>query len=124
MINQDELRKLFYHEQVHASGHASKEHRTYITEYNKHFPVTVKEGVGDYYLDPGEIRARSMSLRRLHQTTGKSYEELLNNWNTIPHRPDPNVDDLINYYDRESLLNYLNNFLKDGGRINYLDFFK
>ena len=42
----------------------------------------------------------------------------------IKTRPDPNIDDLIKYYDRESLLNYLTNFLEDGGKINYFDYFQ
>lgn len=65
-----------------------------------------------------------MSIRRLHQATGESYESILNNWSSGKYRPDPNIDDLIKYYDRESLLNYLTNFLEDGGKINYFDYFQ
>ena len=59
-----------------------------------------------------------MSIRRLHQATGDSYENILNNWNKGIYRPDPNIDDLINIYDKTSLLEYLNNFLEKGGVVN------
>lgn len=126
VVNQEELRKLFFHEQVHAGGQASKNVNTLITQHNQKFPVKIKSGVSSYYSDPAELRARAMSLRRLHQTTNKPYKQLLEEYETNPglYRTDPNIDDLIEYYDRESLLNYLNGFLKEGGTINYLDFFK
>ena len=126
VINQEELRKLMFHEQVHAGGQAGERLNTFITQHNANFPVKIKPGVRQYYAKPGELRARAMSLRRLYQTTGKPYKQLLEEYETNPglYRTDPNIDDLIEYYDRESLLNYLNNFLKDGGTINYLNFFK
>lgn len=126
VINQEELRKLMFHKQVHAGGQASDNVNTFITQFNQKFPVKTKDGVNQYYSDPSELRARAMSLRRLHQTTNKPYKQLLEEFETNPslYRTDPNINDLIEYYDRESLLNYLNNFLKEGGTLNYLDFFK
>ena len=124
-IDPNAIRNTLYHELVHASGQASKGINNAISKYNGTFPVKVNPGVSnaEYYGREAELRARAMSLRRLHQATGQSYEEILNNWGKGLYRPNTDVDDLVNYYDRESLLNYLNNFLKNGGRINYLDFF-
>lgn len=124
-LNQEQLRKLFFHEGTHATGAIAPTGTNYITSHNSKFPVNGKStSVPSYYLEPDEIRARAMSIRRLHQATGESYEDILNNWNTGKYRPDPNIDDLLEYYDRESLLNYLNNFLKSGGKLNYTKYFK
>lgn len=121
----DYVRRSFFHETNHAwytNG--------LITTHNNQYPVKIREGIPiskeleAYYLSPSELRVRSLSARRLRQTTGKSYEEILDTWDKVPHRDDPNMWDLVNLYDRESLLNYLNGFLKEGGTINYLDFFK
>lgn len=122
----DVIRSLFSHESHHAGIPIDV-----IQNNNSKFPIKLNEQVEpllspmlkDYYLDPDELRVRAMELRRLYQTTGKSYEELLNSWETTPHRENPNIDDLIKLYDRESLLKYLNGFLEDGGVINYLNYF-
>lgn len=125
-LNQEQMRKLFFHEGGHATGVTANVGQTnHITQHNRQFSVKPKTtNVAPYYLEEDEIRARAMSLRRLHQTTGDSYETILNNWSSGKYRPDPNIDDLIQYYDRESLLSYLNNFLKDGGKINYFEYFQ
>ena len=120
------MRKLFFHEGAHATGVTAQPNYTnHITNHNRQFPVKAKDSnVSKYYLEDDEIRARAMSIRRLHQATGESYESILNNWSSGKYRPDPNIDDLIKYYDRESLLNYLTNFLEDGGKINYFEYFQ
>lgn len=125
-LNQEQMRKLFFHEGAHATGVTAQPNYTnHITNHNRRFPVKAKDSnVSKYYLEDDEIRARAMSIRRLHQATGESYESILNNWSSGKYRPDPNIDDLIKYYDRESLLNYLTNFLEDGGKINYFDYFQ
>ena len=125
-LNQEQMRKLFFHEGAHAAGVTAQPNYTnHITNHNRQFPVKAKDSnVSKYYLEDDEIRARAMSIRRLHQATGESYESILNNWSSGKYRPDPNIDDLIKYYDRESLLNYLTNFLGDGGKINYFDYFQ
>lgn len=125
-LNQEQMRKLFFHEGAHATGVTAQPNYTnHITNHNRQFPVKAKDSnVSKYYLEDDEIRARAMSIRRLHQATGESYESILNNWSSGKYRPDPNIDDLIKYYDRESLLNYLTNFLEDGGKINYFDYFQ
>lgn len=125
-LNQEQMRKLFFHEGAHATGVTAQPNYTnHITNHNRRFPVKAKDSnISKYYLEDDEIRARAMSIRRLHQATGESYESILNNWSSGKYRPDPNIDDLIKYYDRESLLNYLTNFLEDGGKINYFDYFQ
>lgn len=125
-LNQEQMRKLFFHEGAHATGVTAQPNYTnHITNHNRQFPVKAKDSnVSKYYLEDDEIRARAMSIRRLHQATGESYESILNNWSSGKYRPDPNIDDLIKYYDRESLLNYLTNFLEDGGKINYFEYFQ
>ena len=125
-LNQEQMRKLFFHEGAHATGVTAQPNYTnHITNHNRRFPVKAKDSnVSKYYLEDDEIRARAMSIRRLHQAAGESYESILNNWSSGKYRPDPNIDDLIKYYDRESLLNYLTNFLEDGGKINYFDYFQ
>lgn len=125
-LNQEQMRKLFFHEGAHATGVTAQPNYTnHITTHNRQFPVKAKDSnVSKYYLEDDEIRARAMSIRRLHQATGESYESILNNWSSGKYRPDPNIDDLIKYYDRESLLNYLTNFLEDGGKINYFEYFQ
>ena len=119
-LNQEQLRKLFFHEGTHATGAIVPNGDNFITSYNSQFPVKVQDWVTNktYYSNPDEVRARAMSIRRLHQATGDSYENILNNWNKGIYRPDPNIDDLINIYDKTSLLEYLNNFLEKGGVVN------
>lgn len=138
-LNQEQMRKLFFHEGAHASGVTANTYpqaSNSLTTHNAKFKVKPHSDYlvshylykdaspVAYYLKPDEIRARAMSIRRLHQATGESYESILNNWSSGKYRPDPNIDDLIKYYDRESLLNYLTNFLEDGGKINYFDYFQ
>ena len=59
--------------------------------------------------NPDEVRARAMSLRRLHQTTGRSYEDLINDTRIINSNSD--IRQLLKYIDKDRLLNYLNHFV-------------
>ena len=99
----------------------------YREALQKAFPKTWEEHLNNQLKELNKAKLDLTLLPdepNIMQTTGESYETILNNWSSGKYRPDPNIDDLIQYYDRESLLSYLNNFLKDGGKINYFEYFQ
>lgn len=123
----DYVRSLFNHENAHAGSGGSKvinavtiHNSQYPVKLNKNLEHSITDEIKQYYLNPDEIRARAMSIRRLHQTTGKSYEDLLREWELGlgNFRVNPNIDDLTKIYDRESIINYLDHFLESGGKMS------
>ena len=124
LISNDEIRNVFKHELGHAANGGGLT-PSIIQKHNSKYPVELTPVVNKnyiyYYSDPDELRARSMKLRRLHQTTGKSYEELLND---PLLRNDTDFKELQDLYNREQLINYLNHFVQnEAPKINYIDNF-
>lgn len=101
------------HEIGHASEHNSNNSTGEIIEsHNKQYPVEATAAdpkYAEYLQTPTELRTRALKLRRWHQKTGRSYQDLLNDELIMNSERDLNT--LRRYYDRDQLLEYLNHFV-------------